>query len=59
LGGVWAGSPLDQYSSGAPTTTMSASLVALSGGSQPHDNMPPYLCVNFAIALFGIYPSRS
>ena len=59
LGGVWAGSPLDQYSSGAPTTTMSASLVALSGGSQPHDNMPPYLCVNFAIALFGIFPSRS
>jgi len=58
-GGVWAGSDLDQFSSGSPTTTMSASLVALSGGSQPHDNMPPYLCVNFAIALFGIYPSRS
>jgi microcystin-dependent protein len=59
LGGFWAGSPLDQYATGAPTTTMSASLVGLAGGSQPHDNMPPYLCVNFAIALFGIFPSRS
>lgn len=28
------------------------------GGSQPHDNMQPYHCVNFCIALFGIFPSR-
>lgn len=30
-----------------------------AGGSQPHNNMPPYLCVNFIIALHGIYPSRN
>lgn len=29
-----------------------------AGGSQPHDNMPPFLCVNFIIAMVGIFPSR-
>jgi microcystin-dependent protein len=29
------------------------------GGSQPHQNLAPYLCVNFIISLYGIYPSRS
>ena len=27
------------------------------GGSQPHDNFQPYLCVNYIISLFGLYPS--
>ena len=30
-----------------------------TGGSQPHNNLQPYLCINFCIALEGIYPSRS
>jgi microcystin-dependent protein len=42
-------------SAGAP---MAVSAVGLSGGSQPHNNLPPYLTVNFIIALTGIYPSR-
>jgi microcystin-dependent protein len=29
------------------------------GGSQPHDNMPPYLVVSFIISLFGVYPSQN
>ncbi len=29
------------------------------GGSQPHDNMQPYLAINFCISLYGIYPSRN
>lgn len=33
--------------------------VGINGGSQPHQNMQPYLCVNFIIALFGIFPSRN
>lgn len=33
--------------------------VATAGGSQPHNNMQPYLVVNFCIALIGVYPSRS
>lgn len=32
---------------------------APAGGSQPHNNMPPYLTLNFCIALQGIYPTRS
>lgn len=38
---------------------MAPLLVIPSGGSQPHENMQPYLTVNFIIALEGIYPSRS
>lgn len=39
--------------------TMGAAVVSNAGGSQPHDNMQPWLCVNFIIALQGIYPSRN
>lgn len=37
---------------------MNSNAMANTGGSQSHDNMMPYLCVNFIIALYGIYPSR-
>jgi microcystin-dependent protein len=46
------------YSSQPADGTMSPAMIGMAGGSQPHDNMPPYLCVNFIIALQGIYPSR-
>jgi microcystin-dependent protein len=36
---------------------MSATMVAPTGGSQPHTNFQPYLCVDFIISLFGIFPS--
>jgi microcystin-dependent protein len=36
-----------------------ATAVQPTGGSQPHDNMQPYLCVNFIISLFGIFPSET
>ncbi|MDB6025629.1 MAG: Tail Collar domain protein [Verrucomicrobiales bacterium] len=36
---------------------MSASAIGLLGGSQPHTNFQPYLCVDFIISLFGIFPS--
>jgi microcystin-dependent protein len=39
--------------------SMNAAAFALAGGSQPHNNMPPYLTLNFIIALQGIFPSRS
>jgi microcystin-dependent protein len=29
------------------------------GGSQPHDNMMPFLCVNFILSLFGVFPSQT
>ncbi len=37
--------------------TMSASMVSPVGGSQPHSNFQPYLCLNYIISLFGIFPS--
>jgi len=45
---------------GAPNTIMSPEAVTVNdaGGSQAHDNMSPYLALNFIIALQGIYPSR-
>jgi microcystin-dependent protein len=36
---------------------MSGLAVTFTGGSQPHNNFQPYLCVDFIISLFGIYPS--
>jgi microcystin-dependent protein len=41
------------------STVMNADMLGEAGDSQPHDNIQPYLAVNFCIALAGIYPSRS
>jgi microcystin-dependent protein len=42
-----------------PLVNMNAAAVAPIGGSQPHTNMQPYLCVDFIISLFGLYPSAT
>jgi microcystin-dependent protein len=39
--------------------TLAPNAIGPSGGSQPHDNMLPFLCVNFIISLFGIFPSQT
>lgn len=39
------------------TAAMDAGAIGSAGGSQPHENLQPYLCVDFIISLFGIYPS--
>ena len=47
---------------GVPGTTvaMDADAIGSSGGSAlPHNNVMPFLCVNFIVALFGVYPSRN
>lgn len=44
---------------GAPNTTMAPATVGGTGGSQAHQNMQPYLVLNFVIALQGVFPSRS
>jgi microcystin-dependent protein len=46
------------YRDDAPTVSMSASAIVAAGGSQPHTNIQPYLCVNFIIALYGNYPQQ-
>jgi microcystin-dependent protein len=55
---VWAASDVNQYSDQAPTVAMGTPniLSTVQGGSQPHDNMIPFLCVNYIISLFGIFP---
>jgi microcystin-dependent protein len=47
------------YRAGAPTAQLHAASIANSGGSQPHDNMQPYLCVSFIISMYGIFPSQT
>lgn len=58
-GNVWAGSALNQFSTAAPTTTLDPAAISPNGGTQPHDNMSPFLAVNFIISLFGIFPSQT
>lgn len=41
-----------------PDTDLASTTIANTGGSQPHTNLMPTLCIHFIIALFGIYPSR-
>jgi microcystin-dependent protein len=41
----------------SPNSALSANAVGQVGGSQPHTNFQPYLCVTFIISLFGIFPS--
>lgn len=45
----------------APTAfqTISPNTVASTGGNQPHDNMVPFLAVNFILSLFGIFPTQT
>jgi microcystin-dependent protein len=47
----------DLYLDDDPTVTMAATAIGPVGGSQPHTNFQPYLCINFIISLFGIFPS--
>jgi microcystin-dependent protein len=47
------------YSSVAPTAVMAPSSISSTGGSQPHTNFQPYLCVDFIISLFGVFPSQT
>jgi microcystin-dependent protein len=56
---VWAASGAKPYTSEGADVPMSTSALSSAGGNEPHENMPPYLAVNYIISLFGIYPSPS
>jgi microcystin-dependent protein len=59
-GNVWGAGTLSRYTSSQPAnTTMNPAALSPAGGSQPHENMPPFLCLNFIIATEGLYPSPS
>lgn len=53
------GNPVKIYSTMSPTTLMGTNSIAPTGGSQPHNNMMPYLTMYFCIALQGVFPPRS
>ncbi len=60
----WAGLRRDAvYSDATPDTALSntavSSTIQATGGSQAHNNMPPFLVLNFVIALQGIFPSQN
>lgn len=42
-----------------PTVTLNPTTIAETGGGQSHENMQPTLCINYIIALQGIFPSRT
>jgi len=49
---------LQPYVAETPDTPMAPTSVTPVGGSQPHDNFQPYLCVSFIISLFGVFPHQ-
>ena len=56
----WAASSLGKpYIAGPPGVQMNPQSISPTGGSQPHDNMMPFLCVSYIISLFGIFPSQT
>ena len=56
--GLWAQSSLEEFSTGAPAHTMASQAISITGSSLPHNNIPPYVVINFIISLFGIFPSQ-
>ncbi|HET7228747.1 MAG TPA: tail fiber protein [Longimicrobium sp.] len=51
--------PIALYYEGAVDSNMNAQAITPVGGSQPHENTQPFLCINFIISLFGIFPSQT
>lgn len=54
-----ASATVDPFVTVPPNSAMNPATVQPAGGSQPHDNQPPYLAINFIISLFGIFPSQT
>jgi microcystin-dependent protein len=51
-------SALKLYTASAPSSALQANAITPDGGSQPHENLQPYLCITFIISLFGIFPHQ-
>jgi microcystin-dependent protein len=61
-GATWAAEARGRpaaYSNAAPNTQLNTAALSTSGSSGAHNNMQPYLVVNFIIAMQGIFPSRN
>ena len=59
---VWAsglkGHPGTYAPAKGPAAQLNLNAVSVTGGNLPHNNMPPYLCLTFIIALQGVFPPR-
>jgi microcystin-dependent protein len=53
------GEAISNYHTGGTNTQTDTRMLSLAGGSLPHNNMQPYVTVNFCIALQGIFPPRN
>ncbi|HEY0765262.1 MAG TPA: tail fiber protein [Pyrinomonadaceae bacterium] len=58
-GNNWANTGKQIWNTGQGNAVMNPQAVTNVGGSQPHNNMQPYLVLNFCIALQGIFPSQT
>jgi microcystin-dependent protein len=45
------------YRTGTPSDPMSPKVIQPAGGSQPHENLQPYLTISFIISLYGVFPT--
>jgi microcystin-dependent protein len=50
---------IDWYIEDTPSVNMSANSITSAGGSQPHENLQPYLVIDFILSLFGVFPSQN
>ena len=55
----FARAPGDAYADNLSAVNMAPEAVESAGGNQPHSNFMPYLCINFIISMFGIFPSQA
>jgi microcystin-dependent protein len=56
---VGAGASIDLFYEDVPGLQFNAQMITPVGGSQPHENMQPFLCINYIISLFGLFPPPS
>lgn len=50
---------LQPYVQETPSAAFAPTSITPAGGSQPHENTQPFLCINFIISLFGVFPSQT
>lgn len=53
------GPQVQLYIEDAPDSSLAPNALAPAGGSQPHPNLQPFICINYIISLYGIFPTQS
>jgi microcystin-dependent protein len=56
---LFAATQQPRYVGDGTAAPLDSQVIGTAGGSQPHNNMQPYLCVSFIISLYGIFPPRN